>query len=76
MRSKIKLIGAAIDACASTKGSADTPDILNAKWLPALSLKFDQILHYTDGRNDVAKLETYFLYPDDERLFLVLSIIF
>lgn len=60
MRSKIKLIGAAIDACASTRGSADTPDILNKKWLPALNLQFDQILHYTDGRNDIVKLETYF----------------
>lgn len=59
MLSKIKLIGAAIDACASTRGSADTPDILNAKWLPALRLKFDQILRYTDGRNDVIKLERY-----------------
>lgn len=58
---KIKLIGAAIDACASTRGSADTPDVLNANIeLKAMGLGFDEIYRYTDGGRDIAKLEEYF----------------
>ena len=45
MQHKITLIGAAIDACASTVGAADTPDILTQKWLPDLNIKFDSILY-------------------------------
>ncbi len=61
MKHKIKLIGAAIDACAGTRGSADTPDILSQKGLlKPLGLEFDKIVYYTGDRHDIPKLEQFF----------------
>lgn len=56
----IKLIGAAIDACASTKGAADTPDRLNKGLLKQLGLQFDEIYHYTGERTDIPRLQAFF----------------
>lgn len=58
---KIKLIGAAIDACASTRGSKDTPDILNQSFLNQSDLlQINEIFRYIDSEPDLKKLETYF----------------
>lgn len=60
MQSSIRLIGAAIDACAGTRGSADTPDRLSKGLLKPLGIEFNEIYRYTDGRLDIDKLETFF----------------
>ncbi len=61
MQRSIKLIGAAVDACAGTVGAADTPDLLIAdNWLAPLGLQFDKIFYYKDGRHDISKLESFF----------------
>lgn len=57
----LKMYGASIDACAGTRGASDTPDRLVVnKWLEPLSLNFDKIFYYKDGRHDLSKLEAYF----------------
>ena len=61
MKRKTKLIGAAIDACAGTRGSADTPDILSKNGLlKPLDLEFDKIVYYTGTRHDIPKLTSFF----------------
>jgi arginase len=61
MQHRIKLIGAAIDACAGTKGAADTPDRLARNgWLKPLNLEFEKIIYYAGERNNIPKLESYF----------------
>ncbi len=52
------LIGAAIDACAGTVGSKDTPYIINEKIKP--SLTFKEILDYTSTGKDLPQIRTYF----------------
>ena len=61
MNRKIKLIGAAIDACAGTRGSANTPDILSRNsLLKPLGLEFDKIVYYSGTRHDILKLTHFF----------------
>ncbi len=54
----VKLIGAAIDRCAGISGAADTPEMLN-KMLDH-DLQINQILSYTDGRNNISSLKDYY----------------
>jgi arginase len=54
------IIGAAIDACAGTVGSADTPDKLQNKEFLNVGLKFDNIQRYSGARDDIEKLASYF----------------
>lgn len=56
----IRLIGAAIDACASTRGAADTPSILETKYQNKFNFKFDTIHTYDGVRNDLPHLQKYF----------------
>jgi arginase len=54
-----KLIGAAIDACAGSRGSADTPDRLVIA-LKDIGLAFSEVFRYTGSRHELAKLGPYF----------------
>jgi|SRR6185437_1930744 len=65
----IKLIGAAIDSCAGIAGAADTPGMLNSLLNNTLlhdaslhnnDLQINQIITYSDGRNNVPLLKDYF----------------
>ena len=74
MQRAVRLYGAAIDACASTRGSADTPDILLSKnWLDPLKLNFEKVFYYKDGRHDIDKLESFFTALADRTRDAVLS---
>lgn len=59
MNSKIKMVGAAIDACASTVGCADTPDLLKDN-LSTLGMAFEHIYKYSGATNDINGLTNYF----------------
>lgn len=56
----MKIVGAAIDACAGTVGAADTPDRLQNNQFLKAGLKFDNILRYSGTRDDIDKLANYF----------------
>lgn len=74
MQRSVKLYGAAIDACAGTIGSADTPGVLLANgWLDQLELDFDKIFYYKDGRHDLDKLQTFFTALADKTRDAVLN---
>ena len=61
MINKVKLIGASIDACAGTKGTGDTPDMLTrGGWLKPLDLAFEKIVYYNGDRHDIPKLAHFF----------------
>lgn len=60
MKSIIRIIGAAIDACASTVGAADTPERLQSKYFSKAGLDFEEILRYSGGRHDINRLTDYF----------------
>jgi hypothetical protein len=56
---KLTLLGAAIDACAGTRGSKDTPALLEAE-LDKFNLHFEQILTYNSSGSDIPQLAIYF----------------
>lgn len=60
MHRKISLIGASIDACAGTVGSADTPDTIKNTTVRNLDLSFKEIFYYKSTRHDIPKLQEYF----------------
>ena len=58
---KISLIGAGVDACAGTLGSADTPRVIQDDMV-MLGLSYKNIHDYTDERNNIKELHNYFTH--------------